>query len=105
MKISVIIVCKNEKDSIEKTIDSVFSQTYKKFEIIVLDGNSTDGTLEILKNYREKIKLVMNEEKGIYSAMNEGIRLSTGDVLYFLNANDSLFSDDVFKKIAAKKPL
>jgi len=102
MKISVIIVCKNEKDSIEKTIDSVFSQTYKKFEIIVLDGNSTDGTLEILKNYREKIKLVMNEEKGIYSAMNEGIRLSTGDVLYFLNANDSLFSDDVFKKIAAK---
>jgi glycosyltransferase involved in cell wall biosynthesis len=102
MKISVIIACKNEKDTIEKTIDSVLNQTYKNFEILVLDGNSTDGTLEILKNYRERIKLLRNEEKGIYAAMNEGIRLSTGEILYFLNANDSLHSNDVFKKIINK---
>jgi len=102
MKISVIIVCKNEKDTIAKTIDSVFSQNYKDFEILVLDGNSTDGTIEILKSYRERIKLIKNQGNGIYSAMNEGIRLSTGDILYFLNANDSLFSNDVFKKIIRK---
>lgn len=99
MKISVIIACKNEKDTVEKTIESVLSQSYKNFEIIVLDGNSTDGTLEILQNYQDKIRLVKGQAEGIYSAMNEGINLSTGDLLYFLNANDSLFSNDVFEEI------
>ena len=102
MKISVIIASKNEKDTIEKTIESVFNQSYKNFEILVLDGNSTDGTLEILKSYGERIKLLRNEDKGIYPAMNEGIRLATGEILYFLNANDSLYSKDVFKKIIAE---
>lgn len=100
MKISVIIVCKNEKDTIQKTLDSVFSQTYKDFEIIAVDGNSTDGTLEVLKK-TPRIKLITGEEKGIYSAMNKGIESASGDILYFLNANDSIYSPDVFEKIIA----
>lgn len=102
MKISVIIVCKNEKGTVAKTIDSVLAQSYKNFEIIVLDGNSTDGTLEILKQYGDKIHLFTGEENGIYPAMNSGIKHAKGDVLYFLNANDSLFSNDVFEKVIEK---
>lgn len=99
LKISVIIVCKNERETIAKAIESVLSQSYKDFEIIVLDGNSTDGTLEVLEIYKDKIKLVLGKENGIYSAMNDGIDLVTGEILYFLNANDSLFSNDVFETV------
>lgn len=99
IRISVIIVCKNERDTIAKAIESVISQSYKNFEIIVLDGNSTDGTLEELKKYQDKIRLVLGKENGIYSAMNDGIDLATGEILYFLNANDSLFSNDVFETV------
>lgn len=100
MKISVIIACKNEKDTIQTTLDSVFSQTYKDFEVIVLDGNSTDGTLEILRK-TPRINLITGEDKGIYAAMNKGIEVSSGEILYFLNANDSLYSSDVFEKVIA----
>lgn len=99
LKISVIIVCKNERDTVEKSIESVISQSYKNFEIIVLDGNSTDGTLDELKKYQDKIKLIIGKENGIYNAMNDGIDLATGEILYFLNANDSLFSNDVFETV------
>lgn len=100
MKISVIVACKNEKDTIQKTLDSIFEQTYKDFEVIVLDGNSTDGTLEFLRK-TPRIRLVTGEENGIYPAMNKGIELAQGEILYFLNANDSLYSIDVFEKIVA----
>jgi len=99
MKISVIIACKNEKDTISQTLDSILSQTYGDFEIVVVDGNSTDGTLDILASYDEKIRLILGQEKGIYPAMNEGIGAVTGEILYFLNANDFLFSNDVFEKV------
>lgn len=102
LKISVIIVCKNERATIEKTIESVLSQSYKNYEIIVLDGNSTDGTLEELEKYKDKIKLVLGKENGIYNAMNDGIELAKGEILYFLNANDSLFSNDVFETVIKK---
>lgn len=100
MKISVIIACKNEKNTIQKTLDSVLEQTYKDYEIIAVDGNSTDGTLDILKKYPQ-IKLISGEENGIYPAMNKGIEASSGDILYFLNANDSLYAPDIFEKIVA----
>lgn len=99
MKISVIIACKDEKDTVAKTIDSVLLQTYNNFEIIVLDGNSTDGTLAILESYQDRIKLHSGKEDGIYNAMNDGIELATGEILYFLNANDTLCSNDIFEKV------
>ncbi len=98
MKISVIIACKNEKDTIAQTIQSVLAQSYNDFEIIVIDGNSTDGTLEVIQKY-EEVKLISGQENGIYPAMNEGIKAATGEVLYFLNANDSLYSSNIFEKI------
>jgi glycosyltransferase involved in cell wall biosynthesis len=100
MKISVIIACKNEVDTIEKTINSVLEQTYTDFEIIAIDGNSTDGTLDIIREY-PKVTLITGEENGIYPAMNKGIENANGDILYFLNANDYLYSNDVFEKIIA----
>lgn len=98
MKISVIIACKNEQDTIEKTLESIFAQTYRDYEVIAIDGNSTDGTFEILQKYPQ-INIILDEENGIYPAMNRGIEASKGDILYFLNANDSLHSPDVFAQV------
>lgn len=99
MKISVIMACKNEKNTIEKAIESVLFQTYKNFEIIVVDGHSTDGTLELLKKYSDYVKIFPEREKGIYQAMNYGIELADGDIFYFLNANDSIFNENVFERV------
>lgn len=100
MKISVITVCKNAENTIEKTLQSVFKQTYKNIEYIVIDGVSTDKTLEIVDNYKDKIAYIVSEkDTGIYNAMNKGVKLATGDVLYFLNADDSVYDENVFQDI------
>lgn len=101
MKISIITVSLNEKDTIEATFLSVLNQTYKDFELIVVDGGSTDGTLEIIDKYKDKISHFISEpDNGIYDAMNKGIDLATGDFLLFLNANDKLYDDKVFQLVA-----
>lgn len=101
MKISIITVSLNEKDTIETTFSSVLNQTYKDFELIVVDGGSTDGTLEIIDKYKDKISHFISEpDNGIYDAMNKGIDLATGDFLLFLNANDKLYDDNVFQLVA-----
>ena len=101
MKISIITACYNETGTIEKTFQSIFSQTYKNIESIVIDGGSTDGTLDIIEKYRNKITYFVSEpDEGIYNAMNKGIKASSGEVLYFLNANDTLYSDDVIEAVA-----
>lgn len=100
MKISIITVCYNEAGTIENTLQSIFSQTYQNIESIIIDGKSTDGTLDIIEKYRNKIAYFISEpDEGIYNAMNKGIKASTGDVLYFLNANDTLYSDDVIEAV------
>src|SRR5574344_1207757 len=99
-KISVITICKNEEKRIEKTILSVLNQTYKNIEIIVMDGVSTDLTLKILEKYEDKIKLISKPDNGIYSAMNEAIKLTSGDFIYFLNAGDELFDEFVFERVS-----
>lgn len=100
MKISVITVCYNEVATIEKTLESIFSQTYKNIEAVVIDGGSTDGTLDIIEKYKDKISYFVSEpDDGIYNAMNKGIKASSGEILYFLNANDSLYSDDVTEAV------
>ena len=100
MKISIITVCYNEAATIEKTFKSIFSQSYTNIESIVIDGGSTDGTLDIIEKYKDKIAYFVSEpDEGIYNAMNKGIKASSGEVLYFLNANDTLYSEDVIENV------
>jgi glycosyltransferase involved in cell wall biosynthesis len=98
--ISIITICYNEVKNIEKTCQSVFNQTEKDFEWIVIDGKSTDGTMDILKKYTSKITYFVSEkDKGIYNAMNKGIKRSRGDYLLFLNAGDFFKDKYVLKKV------
>ncbi len=102
MKISIITVVFNAKKTIRETIHSVLSQTYANIEYIVIDGGSTDGTIEIVKNYGNKIsKFVSEKDAGIYDAMNKGIALTTGDVIGFLNADDFYAGSSVIENISA----
>jgi len=104
-KFSVITVCRNAAGTIEETIRSVAAQTYKNKEFIVIDGASTDGTLEILSHHKSEIDVLVSEpDKGIYDAMNKGILRATGDYLIFINADDSLYAPETLEKIAALNP-
>lgn len=88
-KISIITVCYNSVATIERTILSVIEQTYENIEYIVIDGGSTDGTLDVIKNYSERIdKWVSEPDKGIYDAMNKGIKMATGSWIHFRNSGD-----------------
>jgi len=81
MKVSIITVVYNNAITIKDAIESVLSQTYNNIEYIVVDGASTDGTIEIVKSYGDKItKFISEKDQGIYDAMNKGLRLATGDV-------------------------
>jgi glycosyltransferase len=102
MKISVITVTRNCAETISQCLNSIFSQDYENYESIVIDGNSTDGTLGILESYRSRINYLISEsDAGIYDAMNKGLRLASGDVVGFLNADDMLADTKVFEKIAS----
>ncbi len=88
-RISVITVCRNAAATLEKTVQSVLWQDYADLEYVVIDGLSTDGTMGVLESYREHVDILLHEsDRGIYDAMNKGIRVSTGDVLAFINADD-----------------
>ena len=87
--VSVITVCYNATTVIEATILSIIGQTYSNIEYIIIDGGSTDGTIEVIKKYEKKISYWVSEpDKGIYDAMNKGIVKSTGEWIHFLNAGD-----------------
>lgn len=87
---SIITVVKNDQRNISKTIKSIMSQTFKKFEYIVIDGGSTDKTLQVIKNNKIINLLISGKDKGIYDAMNKGIKNSKGDVVLFVNSGDIL---------------
>jgi glycosyltransferase involved in cell wall biosynthesis len=89
MKFSVITPCLNRAELIGPTIESVIAQDYSDFEHWIIDGGSTDGTLDLLKRYRH-LRLVSEADRGVYDAMNKGIRLATGEVLILLNSDDLL---------------
>lgn len=96
IKISIITVCFNSKTYIEQTIKSVLSQSYKHIEYIVIDGGSTDGTIDILGKYKEGIAVLVSEpDQNMYDAINKGMRLATGDYIAILNSDDFYLNKDV----------
>lgn len=100
MKVSIITAVYNARETIENTIKSVISQSYENIEYIVIDGLSTDGTIEIISKYKDKIsKFISEPDKGIYDAFNKGIKLSSGDIIGFLNADDIYAHNRVIENI------
>lgn len=97
IKFSIITVSYNSKDTIARTIESVIGQTYKNLEYCIIDGNSTDGTVDIIKRYHsqypEIIKYVSEPDSGIYDAMNKGVLMSTGNIVGIVNSDDWLELD------------
>ncbi len=97
-KISVVTVCYNAESAIENTILSVINQTYTSVEYIIVDGASKDSTMDIVNKYRDKISVIVSEpDKGIYDAMNKGIKLATGDWICFMNAGDSYVNENTIE--------
>jgi glycosyltransferase involved in cell wall biosynthesis len=100
MMLSVITVNLNNKAGLEKTIRSVIAQTYKNFEFIIIDGGSTDGSLDVIKQFKDKITGYISEkDKGTYHAMNKGIDLAKCEYCYFLNSGDFLTENIVFENL------
>jgi len=102
MNLSVITVCYNCEKALSRTLASVEQQLDQDFEYIIIDGKSTDRTVEIAWEYNSKIKkmtIISEEDMGIYDAMNKGVKLAGGDYVYFLNAGDCFYTDDVVLRI------
>lgn len=103
-RISVITVCLNAAPSMKITLESVISQKYTNKEIIIIDGASVDGTLDVVKLYSSHIdRIVSEKDRGIYDAMNKGVALATGDYCIFMNAGDTFADCDTLAK-AFQKP-
>lgn len=101
-KISIITVVYNNKDFIEEAIRSVLSQDYGNLEYIIIDGGSTDGTLDIINKYNNQISIVISEkDNGLYDAMNKAYELASGDIVGILNSDDLFFSKDCISKVAS----
>lgn len=102
MRVTVITICYNRKATIAAAIESVLHQDYPNIEYIVIDGNSTDGTQEIIKSYSDTITTYISEpDKGMYDAINKGLRLATGDVIGLMHSDDVFYDASVVSKIVA----
>lgn len=100
MKVSVITAVLNCAPYISACIDSIFKQKHKEIEYIIIDGNSTDGTVSIIKGYAQKVHYFISEpDNGFYGALNRGINMATGDVIGILNADDVLADADVITAV------
>ena len=101
MKVSIITVVYNNQLTTAHAIESVLSQDYPDIEYIVIDGKSTDGTIEVIKRYKERISLFISEpDQGMYDAMNKGLELATGDIIGILNSDDFYENKQVISQIA-----
>lgn len=101
MKVSIITICFNNENDIRGTIESVVSQDYDDIEYIVKDGGSTDNTVNIINEYRDRIsKIIVSKDRGIYDALNQGIQAATGDIVGFIHAGDRLFDHTTISQIA-----
>ena len=103
VKFSIITVCYNASATIRETIASVLCQTYRDMEYIVVDGKSTDGTVDILRSITDqRMRFVSEKDTGIYNAMNKGLKMASGDYLIFLGADDTFHDGNVLERVAAK---
>ncbi len=103
--LSVITVVFNNVKDIERTMLSVLNQTYPKIEYIIIDGKSTDGTLEIIEKYRDRLAVFTSEkDAGIYEAMNKGLAFAKGDYVIFINSGDEFYKNDTVKEVFASSP-
>lgn len=100
MKYSIITINFNNREGLCKTIESVVSQSFKDYEYIIIDGGSTDGSVDVIKQYADKIDYWVSEpDKGIYNAMNKGILKAHGEYLNFMNSGDYFFDNNVLEKV------
>lgn len=101
MKISVITAVYNNRDTIADALDSTLAQTHANTELIVVDGGSRDGTLDVLRGYNDRLgKLISEPDHGIYDALNKGVRLASGDVVGFMHSDDVFADEKVLAKVA-----
>lgn len=102
MKYSIITINLNNRKGLRKTIESVVSQTYKDYEYIVIDGGSTDGSEEVVKEYENRVSYWVSEpDNGIYNAMNKGIFQARGEYLIFMNSGDEFYDKNVLQSIVS----
>jgi len=100
-KLSIITVVKNDEKNIEKTIKSIVFQKKKDYEYIIIDGKSNDGTITKIRKYKKKIdKIISKKDKGIYDAMNKGLKLSKGEIIVFCNSGDFFYKNSLNKVIS-----
>lgn len=106
MKITVITITYNSSETLADTIKSVLSQTYEDLEYLIIDGKSKDNTLNIIQMYyplfNGKMKYISEPDKGLYDALNKGLKMSTGDIVGFLHSDDFFTSNDILQKIATE---
>lgn len=103
LRISVVTITRNSREFVKDTIESVLGQGYGNVEYIVIDGGSTDGTVDIIKSYESQItKWVSERDEGIADAFNKGLSLATGDYVLFLNSDDALANSEVLAAVAQK---
>lgn len=110
MKLSIITINRNNAEGLCRTMESVLAQTYRDFEYIIVDGASTDGSVDVIQECESANRLsahpvtltwVSEPDKGIYDAMNKGIEIASGDYLYFLNGGDTLYEQNTLSRMIA----
>lgn len=102
-KVSVVTVSYNSKATIEQTIKSVVGQDYKAIEYIIIDGNSSDGTIQVIEKYSGQVSTFISEpDKGIYDGMNKGIELASGEWIIFMNSNDTFHDNAVISRFMSR---
>ncbi|MGL5938563.1 MAG: glycosyltransferase family 2 protein [Phocaeicola sp.] len=100
MRYTIITINFNNCIGLKRTMESVFNQTCRDFEYIIIDGGSTDGSIEVIKSYQDRLAYWVSEpDKGVYNAMNKGIARANGDYLNFMNSGDSFYADTVLEQV------
>lgn len=105
MKLSIITINFNNRDGLQRTINSVLSQSFKDFEWIVIDGGSTDGSRNLLEIYKKYFSYWCSEpDKGVYNAQNKGISVAKGEYMSFMNSGDEFYDKDILKNVFMNEP-